>query len=133
MAKKRSHGTTLKINGTLCSQIRNITPPAMNRDEIIVTDLDSTIQEKLPSDPEEIQNVVFEQIWDVDSTNHNLLQTAFDSITEDTYIITYTNAAKTATFTAYCINLSPAQVVDKTAYARTVTLMPTSKPTYAAA
>ena len=133
MAKKRSHGTTLKINGTACSQIRNITPPPMSRDPIIVTDLDSTIQEKLPSDPEDIGDVTFEQIWDIDSTNHNLLQTAFDSMTEDTYIITYTNASKTATFTAYCINLTPAQVVDKTAFARTVTLMPTSKPAYAAA
>ena len=130
--KKLGHNTTFKQGSTTIGGAKTIQPPGYSRDKVDVTTLDSSIADFLPGDPPEIGEVTVSGIWVSGLTAHELLDASVSGKTNDTYSIVYNGwtTVRTATFTAYCINVTPAQIESKNPYMRDITLVPTSTVTW---
>lgn len=130
--KKLGHNSVFKQGSTTIGGFKTIQPPGYDRERVDVTTLDSTIADFIPGDPPEITPVTLNGIWVSGLTAHELLDTAVSAKTNDTYSIVYSGwtTVRTATFTAYCINVTPDGIESKSPYSRAVTLSPTSAVTW---
>lgn len=130
--KKLGHNTAFKQGATTIGYMKTIQPPGYVRDRVDVSTLDSAIADFVPGDPPEITPVQLSQIWVSGLTAHELLDTAVAAKTNDTYSIVFNGwtTVRTATFTAYTLEVKPSQVESKNPYMRDVMLSPTSVVTW---
>jgi hypothetical protein len=130
--KKIGHGITISQNGTAMSQIRNIRWITQSREEVEATTLDDGVEYMLPSDPENVGEVTFEQIWTGGEANHELIETDFDARTINAYTVVFNTwtTTRTAAFNAWVKSHGDVQIDGKTVLFRTVVLKLTSKPSW---
>lgn len=130
--KKIGHGITITLGGTTLSQIRNIRWVTQSREEVEATTLDDGVEYMLPSDPENVGEVSFEQIWTSGEANHELIETDFDARTIGTWTIVFNTwtTTRTATFTGWVKSHGDVQIDGKTVLFRTVVIKLVTKPTW---
>ncbi len=118
---------------TTIGEIINITPNSITCEDINVTTTDSTFEEFLPSEIDDLGEISFEQIWHANDSNHELVDTAFDN--RDTakdygWQIVYPYATPVNDdFNGYVKAMSPAVIGPKDVIKRTVTIKLTSAVT----
>lgn len=133
-SKNIGHGVTFaRVTGgpTTIGQIRSVTPPGASREKIDATDLDDTLMTYVPSSPPDQGEVTIEYFWTPDDTVDNLMDTDFAANTTASWKIVYPSPiSKTATFSAFIINLTPAAVQSRDVITRSVTFVLTSAITW---
>ena len=133
-SKNIGHGTTFhRVTGgpTKITFVRSITPPTFSREDVNATDLDDTVQYNIPSDPEDPGEVTIEMYWTSGDTNDELLDTDFGARTIGSWKIVFASPiTRTATFSAWVKQLSPAQIESNSVISRTITLRLTSAITW---
>lgn len=133
-SKNTGHGTVLsRVTGgpTAITFVRNITPPALSREDVNATDLTSGVQYNIPSDPEDPGEVSMEMFWTSGDTNDELLDTDFGARTIASWKIVYASPiSRTATFDAWVKSLTPGVLDGQNAVVRTVVFRLTSAITW---
>ncbi len=130
--KKIGHGISIKLGSTTITQVRNLQPAAISREDVDATTLEDTVQYNLPSDPEDPGEVSFEELWQSGDTNSELINTDFEARTIATWSIVFSTwtVSRTATFSAWVKSISPAAAAGTTALSRTITLRLTTTITW---
>jgi len=130
--KKIGHGISIKLGSTTITQIRNLTPASISREDVDATTLDDTVGYNLPSDPEDPGEVSFDELWTSGDTNSELIDTDFNARTIATWSIVFSSwtQSRTASFSAWVKSISPAQVSGRDAMSRTIVLRLTTVITW---
>lgn len=133
-SKNIGHGTTIHrvtSGPTQITFVRSITPPAFTREDVNATDLDSTVQYNIPSDPEDPGEVTVEMYWTSGDTNDELWDTDFNARTIASWKIVYASPiTRTATFSAWVKSLTPAVIESNSVISRTIVLRLTTAITW---
>ena len=133
-SKNIGHGVLLhRVTGTptQIGQVRSITPPSHSREKVPATDLDDTIQIFLAGSPPEIGEVSITMFWTSGEANDELLDTDFAAATIASWKIVYpAPITRTATFSAWIMSLTPAEVVSNGVIERTAVFVPTTVITW---
>jgi hypothetical protein len=107
---------------TTLGQVRRIIPPTLSREKVEATDLSNTVKYHLPSDPEDVGELTVEMFWTSGETNDELLDTDFNARTIASWkFVAPSPITRTATFDAWVMSLSPAEVVSNGVIIRTIT------------
>ncbi len=127
-SKQISLGTILKTdddsNGSFDTMtlVRSITPPPRQRELIDGLVLSDTFDVPLPG-IEQSSQMVFEQLWHPNDSEHEKMDTLFASKASfDVQIVTPHTTPVTDEMTVKCVGLEPAALETGGVYARTVTL-----------
>ena len=136
--KKAGHGAKVYVDHdedltyTKIDNVVKITPPTPTRDEVDMTVLESTVMEPDPADPPDMGEFSFDFNWHPTDTNHELLDTLFNSGAKVPWRVEFPFATPvTDTFTGWVKNLTPGDLESKTAIRRTCTVRVTSAITRA--
>jgi len=119
----------LTVDDTI-GEIRNLTPPPKSADTVDVTIVGDEVEQLYPAETDNAGEYTFEQIWHISDTNHELLDTAFN--TRDTTklylwnIIFPFTTPKTQQFSGWVKSLTPSQVDAKGVFSRTCVIQLTS-------
>jgi len=118
------------LSHTTIGEIMNLSPPTQSREDIDVTTTDSTGDAFLPSIPN-YGELSFDQVWEPNDTNHELIDTAFSNAATTTayeWQIVYpvVAAAVTDEFTGYVKSIGPQTMGPKDSIKRTVVVTLTS-------
>jgi len=120
---------------TTIGEIINVTPPTISREDIDITTTDSTFDETIASIPN-YGEMSFDQVWDPNDTNHELIETGFDNavaarLYQWQIVYPVVAAAVTDTFTGYVKSIGPQSIGPKDSIKRTVIVKLTSAITRA--
>lgn len=133
-SKNIAHGIQLSrvtAGPTQITFIRAIKPPAVSREDVNATDLDSTVDYNIPSDPEDPGEVEIDMYWTSGDTNDELLDTDFNAKTIASWKIVYPSPiTRTATFSAWVKSLSPARMESRDVVIRTIVFRLTTAITW---
>jgi len=131
-AKQIALGTVLKTDIALAATfvsmtlVNQITPPPRSREETEGRDLGDTLTVPLQG-IEAVSRMEFEQFWQPGDTEHENLDTIFDSKAEaDFQIVTPHSTPVTDEFTGQVTALTPQELTVQGAYMRRVTITRTS-------
>lgn len=133
-SKNIGHGVTFaRVTGgpTTIGQVRSITPPSQTRDEVEATDLDDTLKVFLAGSPPDQGQVAITMFWTSGDTNDELLDTDFAANTTASWKIVYPSPiTRTATFSAFIVSLTPAEVTSQGVIERTAVFRLTTAITW---
>lgn len=124
-SKNIAHGIQLSrvtAGPTQITFLRSIKPATFSREDVNATDLDSTVDYNIPSDPEDPGEVEADMYWTPGDTNDELMDTDFNARTIASWKVVYPSPiSRTATFSAWVKSLSPPRMESRDVVIRTIT------------
>lgn len=131
-SKNIAHGILKLMRGAVeITFVRSITHPTFSREKVNATDLNNTVDYNIPSDPEDVGEVVIDMYWTSGDTNDELFDTDFGAKTITSWKLVYASPiTRTATFDAWVMSLAPARVESRDVILRTITLCLTTTITW---
>jgi hypothetical protein len=121
--KQIAHGTVLNVASSPLTLVISVTPPGRTRQEVDALALSDTLEVPLLG-VEAKSEVVANQFWHPGDTNHEALDTAFDSKADLTLQIVSAHAVPvTQEFTAKVSKLEPEELTSNGTYRRKCTFL----------
>jgi hypothetical protein len=126
MAQSKNIGHGIELHRvtsgpTKITFLRRITFPEFSREDVNCTDLDSTVQFNIPSDPEDPGELAADMYWTSGDTNDELMDTDFLARTIASWKVVFPSPiSRTATFSAWVKRLSPSPFESNGAVIRSI-------------
>lgn len=117
-----AQGTTISRGGTLIQQVRNITPPSLQRSSHEVTTF-GNVDDRHKVGIREYGDLVFELSFNPADANHMGLIVAWRDATVEQYVLSFSDGA-TWVFDGWIIRIEPQAPVDGL-FASTIAVRPT--------
>ena len=122
-AKQIAHGTVFNVASSPLQLVISITPPGRTRQEVDALALDDTLNVPLLG-VEDKSEIVANQFWHPGDTNHEALDTAFESKADLTLqIVSAHTVPVTQEFTAKVSKLEPEELTSNGTWRRKVTFL----------
>lgn len=130
--KKTGQGTTYSYAGSLVGQVKSITLGGTAVEKVDVTDLDSTIKAYIAGKPKEVKEDMIEFFWTPGATADETIDTALQAYTVGAHVVVFNSltTVKTATWSGFFTDFTPAPLSGKDGITRTVTICPTTVKTW---
>lgn len=133
--KRLGYGTTITIDGGAVGQVISITPGERSRDEVDVTDMDSTAMESLDSDPPNYGSLKVSAHWDPSDAGDKAIDDLFDETDPDDRLVSAvltTPDGSTRTHSVRIMKITPSAIAIKDRIVRDIEMKIQAKPTYSA-
>lgn len=126
--KKTGQGTTYSYAAAVVGQVKTITLGGTAVSKVDVTDLDSTIVAYIAGKPKEVKETTIEFFWTPGADKDETIDTALQAYTVGTHVVVFASltTSKTATWSGFFTDFTPAALSGKEGITRTVTICPTS-------